>query len=52
MSNKYFTTTILNERKKVNGFSFSFQTSQSAEKVFKILLDVRSWWTGINGEEP
>jgi Activator of Hsp90 ATPase homolog 1-like protein len=46
MSTKNFTT----ELKKVNGFSFSFQTSQSAEDVFKTLLDVRSWWTGIYSE--
>jgi hypothetical protein len=41
----------LNDRKKTNGFNFSFQTSQSVENVFKKLLDVRSWWTGLYGEQ-
>jgi len=41
----------LNDRKKANGFTFSMQTSQSVEKVFKTLLDVRNWWTGLYGEQ-
>jgi hypothetical protein len=41
----------LNDRKKTNGFTFSFQTSEPVEKVFKTLLDVRSWWTGLFGEQ-
>ena len=36
--------------KKATNFSFSFQTSKSGEHVFKTLLDVRSWWTGIYDE--
>jgi len=41
----------LNDRKKSSGFTFSMQTSQSVEKVFKTLLDVRNWWTGLYGEQ-
>jgi uncharacterized protein YndB with AHSA1/START domain len=44
------TKTLTTEPKKANSFVFSFQTSQSAEKVFNTLLDVRSWWTGLFGE--
>jgi hypothetical protein len=46
MNTVNFTTDV----KKAKGFSFSFQTSQSAEDVYKTLLDVRSWWTGLFGE--
>ena len=38
------------EPKKAKGFTYGFQTPQSADHVFKTLLDVRSWWTGIYDE--
>jgi Activator of Hsp90 ATPase homolog 1-like protein len=41
----------LNERKKVKDFSFSFLSSQSAETVYKTLLDAKGWWAGLYGEE-
>jgi hypothetical protein len=46
MNTKNFTTDVI----KAKDFSFSFQTSQSVEDVYKTLLDVRSWWTGLFGE--
>jgi hypothetical protein len=50
MNNNNLTTAKPNETKKGNSFSYSFQTSQSPDNVFKTLLDVRSWWVGLFGE--
>lgn len=44
------TTNLTTEQKKANSFGFIFQTSHSVEDVYKTLLDVRSWWTGLFGE--
>jgi hypothetical protein len=41
----------LNERKPAKSFSYSFQSSQSPESIYKSLLDVRSWWSGLYGED-
>ncbi len=41
----------LNENKNANDFSFSFESSKSPEIVFKILLNVRGWWSGLYGEK-
>ena len=32
-------------------FTFSFESSQTPEKIFQELLNVRSWWSGLFGEE-
>ena len=31
-------------------YTYSFQTSKSTEEVFKTLLDVRKWWSGLYDE--
>ena len=31
-------------------FTFQFLSSKSAEEIFPILLDVKSWWKGFYGE--
>ncbi len=31
-------------------FTFEFETSKASEEIFKILLDVRSWWMGLYSE--
>lgn len=33
------------------GFSFSFTSSQPPRKVFETLADIRSWWSGLYGEQ-
>jgi len=44
------TTNLKTAPKKANSFVFGFQSSQSLGDVYKTLLDVRSWWTGLFGE--
>ena len=44
------TNNLTTEPKIAKNFSFSFQSSHSAEHVFKTLLDVRSWWIGLYDE--
>lgn len=31
-------------------FSYTFTTSKSSAEVFKILIDPKSWWTGLHEE--
>jgi len=31
-------------------FTFTLETEQSPEQVFKTIRDVRSWWSGLYGE--
>ncbi len=31
-------------------FTFTLETEQSPEHVFKVIRDVRSWWSGLYGE--
>jgi hypothetical protein len=33
-----------------NNFSMSFITDHSLKEVFEVILDVRSWWSGIHNE--
>ncbi len=40
----------LDKQEKPAGFTFSFLSAQSPEKIFDTLLNVRSWWTGLHGE--
>jgi hypothetical protein len=32
-------------------YTFTFESSKTAESIFEILLDVRQWWVGLYGEE-
>lgn len=33
------------------GFTTSFQVAESPEAVFKTIMNVRSWWSGLYGED-
>ncbi|MCE3225454.1 MAG: ATPase [Bacteroidetes bacterium] len=35
---------------KKDNFSYSFNTSKSPEEVYKLLLDIEQWWTGLYEE--
>ena len=37
--------------KKSNDYTFSFESSKSPKDIFETLLDVRSWWSGLYGED-
>ena len=32
-------------------YTFSFNSTKSTEEIFRHLLDVRSWWSGLFGED-
>lgn len=38
-------------KQKNKDYQFSFDSSKRAEEIFKILLDVPQWWSGLYGEE-
>ena len=40
----------LTNKKSQQSFSYSFKTPKTAEQVFKILLDVKQWWSGLYEE--
>ena len=31
-------------------FTYSFNTAKSPEAVFRLLLDIEQWWSGLHGE--
>ncbi len=34
----------------MNNFEYSFATQKSSKEIFKLLLDVDRWWSGIHNE--
>jgi uncharacterized protein YndB with AHSA1/START domain len=39
-----------NEMVKQESFTYSFYTAKSPEEVFRQLLDIEQWWSGLHGE--
>ena len=35
---------------KKENFTYSFKTSTPPEDVFRLLLDIEQWWSGLHGE--
>ena len=50
MSNTKSTTHLVKDSQETD-FSFSYETHQLPEAVYKRLLDVRNWWSGLYQEE-
>lgn len=36
---------------ETKNYTFSFESSQTLEHIFEILIDVRKWWVGLFGED-
>ena len=39
-----------NEMVQQENFTYSFYTSKSPEEVFRLLLHIEQWWSGLHGE--
>jgi len=39
-----------NEIVKQESFTYSFITTKTPEEVFRMLLDIEQWWSGLHGE--
>jgi hypothetical protein len=40
-------TNVIN---KNENFTYGFDTSKTPENVFRLLLDIEQWWSGLHGE--
>ena len=36
---------------ETKNYTFSFESTQTPETIFKTLIDVRKWWVGLFGED-
>ncbi|GEC70517.1 Activator of Hsp90 ATPase homolog 1-like protein [Flavobacterium flevense] len=36
--------------KKMNNYTYTFETSRSAKEIFELLLTIKKWWSGIHNE--
>ncbi len=41
---------LTNTKSRMKDYTYSFITTTSAEEVFKVLLDVKKWWSGVYEE--